>query len=411
MPDVWIGVSKQSRKGFACRAGMSFRTGSPIELTQWQQHPQQQNVECVGCRRKFARAGDYMKHIEDDECTIIRAEHFERQRAEKQLLRDAFEAQIDPMVGSVLPSMSSQTSDPDLDRGGVSVLDSANLDQIDAFHDSTAIQTLQPTKSTSYRAPRPPLEGMGRLALSNFPALSAQTNSRTATRSSNVSHIDDEDLLDWDQKEQRTLHNPRWIGCENVARLLSSENYPAPKMTTAINLGTVESICEPSTAATGTLSERPPNMISKLSELSGGQSIYGPEGNDPNALHSHIQTTPAISPRSILDPEEYYHVIEQKYVCPGAKCNRKYDTPEEFSKHLLSGAHIGGKTQCPACLKRFKSTYALITHCESGTRRCQIRKAPNYSQVLRELTAGFIGTDGFLADGTVRYTANKVEDW
>ena len=65
------------------------------------------------------------------------------------------------------------------------------------------------------------------------------------------------------------------------------------------------------------------------------------------------------------------------------------------------------------CLKKFTTTWALIAHCESASRRCRISKSANYNQILRELTAGLLGTQGHVEDGTgdVRYVANPVDDW
>jgi hypothetical protein len=131
--------------------------------------------------------------------------------------------------------------------------------------------------------------------------------------------------------------------------------------------------------------------------------------NNPNA---HIRTvTAALSPRSLLDPYKYFDPLQNCFVCPGQKCHSKFATPEAFDEHLLSSAHVGGRTVCPSCLKKFKTTAALITHCESGSKRCTIRKSTNYNQVMRELTAGLLGTEGHLIDGSVRYVANKPENW
>jgi hypothetical protein len=65
------------------------------------------------------------------------------------------------------------------------------------------------------------------------------------------------------------------------------------------------------------------------------------------------------------------------------------------------------------CLKKFATTWALIAHCESPSRKCRISKSAQYNQILRELTAGLLGTEGHTDDGTgdVRYVANPVDNW
>src|SRR5271156_4842368 len=75
-----------------------------VKLTTSQNHPQKQSLECVGCQMKFTKAAQLMSHIENDECKVIRLEHFERQRAEKQILKDSWESVLCQSGGSQLPS-------------------------------------------------------------------------------------------------------------------------------------------------------------------------------------------------------------------------------------------------------------------------------------------------------------------
>lgn len=130
---------------------------------------------------------------------------------------------------------------------------------------------------------------------------------------------------------------------------------------------------------------------------------------NPNARIRTVSA--ALAPKSSLDPHKYFDPLQNCFVCPGQKCHAKYATPEDFDEHLLTNAHVGGQTVCPSCLRKFNTTAALITHCESGSKKCTIRKSANYNQVMRELTAGLLGTEGHLIDGNVKYVANKPEDW
>ena len=118
-------------------------------------------------------------------------------------------------------------------------------------------------------------------------------------------------------------------------------------------------------------------------------------------------------PRRIskLQLDKYWDVIQQKYTCPGIKCRRNFRTPHDFSDHLLSPAHVGGHVVCPSCLNIFKSNSALISHMESGSKNCLVRNSTNYNQVLREVSAGLIGTSGQMDDGSVRYDMPSDEGW
>jgi hypothetical protein len=55
----------------------------------------------------------------------------------------------------------------------------------------------------------------------------------------------------------------------------------------------------------------------------------------------------------------------------------------------------------------------LVRHFESPSRKCRISKTANYNQILREVTAGLLGVDGHMDDGSgeIRYVTTKIEDW
>lgn len=66
-------------------------------------------------------------------------------------------------------------------------------------------------------------------------------------------------------------------------------------------------------------------------------------------------------------------------------------------------------SRCPGCLRIFKSTAALIAHCESPTVRCSINQNIKYGQLIDELSGGVIQAAGYNEDGTIRYEAGKLD--
>jgi hypothetical protein len=89
---------------------------------------------------------------------------------------------------------------------------------------------------------------------------------------------------------------------------------------------------------------------------------------------------------------------------------RTYKSAEGFKAHFSSGAHINPKkSQCLSCLRKFPTLWALIAHCESPSQKYHIRKSTRYNEILQDLTAGLLGTDGHLEEsGDVRYVANTT---
>lgn len=69
------------------------------------------------------------------------------------------------------------------------------------------------------------------------------------------------------------------------------------------------------------------------------------------------------------------------------------------------------RISCPSCLRIFKTTSALVAHCESATTRCKINQSANYRQIMDEISGGVLETNGHLIDGSVRYEATQIDRW
>ena len=78
--------------------------------------------------------------------------------------------------------------------------------------------------------------------------------------------------------------------------------------------------------------------------------------------------------------------------------------------------------RCPSCLKLFKSSTALVAHCESPLSRCHISKSNKYGQVIDELSGGFLGARHIIRPevdvkndnhivGYNQYESTKPPDW
>lgn len=106
---------------------------------------------------------------------------------------------------------------------------------------------------------------------------------------------------------------------------------------------------------------------------------------------------------------DYWCPKRNVFICPGSDCGQAFAKAERFHDHLSS--HGGTQATCPSCLRHFASNYALLCHMESPGRKCNIRHSVNYNQVLRELSAGLVGTGGHFEDGTVKYIMPEDEGW
>lgn len=365
-----------------------------------------------------------MRHIENDECSVISSEIYQRKRAEKQIEKDAWAEALDPSKGSCLPSTVATATDADSNTGGVSLLDNdhsySSAYWQGAMPQSSGPDPLQPIiMDGQYRAQKPLIESTGLLSLDKFPSLPAQdtkaSTQKQTENSSTVTSEDDNDLLSFDQVETiiRSPTGP-WAATTAAKALFSSTRSQPPR---TFDTDITSSADTSSSISTSTVSDPPLSMFDRLSRVSLAAQpstvppAARPTNTDPNAPHVTVRTAPSIAPPSKLDPYSYFDSLQNVFVCPGAKCGRKYNSPEDFRDHLLTGAHAGGRTTCPSCLRHFNTTAALISHCESPSLKCKIRKSANYNQVMRELTGGMIGTEGHLVDGSVKYVVNHPQNW
>jgi len=319
-----------------------------------------------------------MRHIENNECDIISAKAFESRRAGQQIEKDAWESVLDPNKAPILPSRTS-ASEADTDTGGVSLLDDDRVFAYSGLQGNSSSNqgpsTLQPVSTNVFTVPRPIAQPIGPMSLDKFPALPTQQSRKSSNQEPNSTG----DLLDFDE----------------------------PVTTYPIQKGAAWK------STTSSSQKLFPDASRQSSQRIGMFEQLGPQHvNDSRNPDAHVKVAPNVAPQqSKVDPQKYFDPIVNKFVCPGRNCGRQYVTPEDFSAHLLTDAHTGGLTTCPSCLKKFANTANLIAHCESNSRKCNIRKSVNYNQVMRELTAGLIGTDGHLVDGSVRYVPTELEEW
>ncbi|KAF9892479.1 hypothetical protein FE257_001588 [Aspergillus nanangensis] len=106
------------------------------------------------------------------------------------------------------------------------------------------------------------------------------------------------------------------------------------------------------------------------------------------------------------DPTNFFDSFSGDYVCP---CGRAFVDMKDFEQHVLAKSQMCHQVQCPGCQKIFKSTSALVAHCESGSNRCDIANTNKYGQMIDELTGGVVQLAGYNPDGTIKYAAGELE--
>ncbi|KAL2829193.1 hypothetical protein BDW59DRAFT_178538 [Aspergillus cavernicola] len=106
------------------------------------------------------------------------------------------------------------------------------------------------------------------------------------------------------------------------------------------------------------------------------------------------------------DPENFFDQFSGQYVCA---CGKGCSSLKDFEKHVLSKSKGTRRMQCPGCFRIFKSTAALVAHCESATTRCSVNEGSMFAQIIDEVSGGMIQMAGYNDDGTLRYEASKLD--
>ncbi|KAL9624086.1 MAG: hypothetical protein Q9160_001608 [Pyrenula sp. 1 TL-2023] len=338
-------------------------------------------LACVGCRCIFARASLYMHHVETDDCDILTRKIFDLQRAQKQLIKDAFQMRLnaessdDPM-----PVSKATESAPSTEDGGVALplLDTENPPLSGNSHGSGARSILEERRDKLNVNPsqtRSLYERSYDAEREDWPELGGLVYKRNG----NIPD-QDEDLIDL--QSRLFSNNKKYQFKDSTGTPAAKRLFPG--------------------AGQDRFRGRPDRNTSGQSTNTA--DAYDDAGNNPlTSPTSHSST----STSGVYDVLSFFDGILHKFVCPSSRCALRFDTAQEFQKHLIGPAHTGGSTRCPLCFRIFRSAFALVAHCESSTTRCKINQSANYNQILREITGDLIGTQGLGEDGSVLYVADQ----
>ncbi|KAF2087359.1 hypothetical protein K490DRAFT_65750 [Saccharata proteae CBS 121410] len=91
-------------------------------------------------------------------------------------------------------------------------------------------------------------------------------------------------------------------------------------------------------------------------------------------------------------PDHFFDALREKYLCPFPGCEQYYDEPYHLQIHIAD-IHAVTQVRCPGCHNLFKSTYALVAHCEAAVSRCTIGRSSNFGKTLNVVAGGFLGVN------------------
>ncbi|KAL9024357.1 MAG: hypothetical protein Q9196_006575, partial [Gyalolechia fulgens] len=327
-----------------------------------QMHGSAHNITCRACNETFAKGAALLLHFENNLC---------RPEEKPGISADKFESQ----------------------RAGVAMVMQARNRKVDGQGEDGSFHTLPGVSpggsfapSTVGGVPIEPAEQPDFLMNDDFPPLPKASGGRPPSPAESNASIDS--IL--------SEHHYGTLNTGNLA-VLNHTNHKEEKPPRA------------SEAGWPVVGKDKDDLIEGMSNISMNAKLF------PNAKGSplpEVFAPPSIQPSrsgySNLDFSSSIQLrpnaISGQWECPYFRCGHKCDLRQDLETHFNDphNGHRGFDHVCPSCLKRFKTSSALMAHLESASTRCTIRDSKGYGNVLHLISGGHLNVDGRHNDGSTR---------
>ncbi|KAK0609871.1 Zinc finger protein 560 [Lasiodiplodia hormozganensis] len=370
--------------------GQDFKTSSGRDRHIKTIHPVDQDIRCIGCNEHFVRAAALVEHLEFDHCRKISAQQFKSNIQHKHMVAKIL-SDPDAMSSKLFDFNVNDTSS----QGGVALSESSNLlDEEDKnAHDSSqnggsVIQPLDPrVKPRDPNAPR-----LGE-RWPSLPSHTRQTSSSTEI-SSGMAGI--------------SISG----GSSGGARLPSSGTPSVKSPSSVLSDSTVKaSESQAWTSASGASkklfpeAEKTPASLHWEAALKARELEYEAANSTNMLMQRYWDPT-----HKDYNPERFFNPVIEMYSCPFPQCEENFREPFMLEYHINT-IHGISQQRCPQCLKLFKSTTALVAHCEAPASTCGISRSDRYGQAIDQFSGGFLGAkDARRPDFTEAEREDKYTD-
>ncbi|OMP87984.1 hypothetical protein BK809_0008078 [Diplodia seriata] len=357
--------------------GQDFKSSSGRDRHIKQLHPVDQDIRCIGCDEHFVRAAALIEHLEFDHCSKISAQQFKSNIQHKHMVNKILN---DPdAVTSKLFDFNVNDTDT---SGGITLSKAASL--LDEERGGSVIKPLKPRSQS--RGPDAPHVG------ERWPSL--PSNGRDPPKGRDSSNLS-----------------------SSMARLSVSGSSGGVRLPSSLS----DSTARPSENGSQAWTE------SRASEklFAGAQKTPLSSEWDAALKAREMEYESANSTNMLMqrywdpthkdyNPERFFNPVIEMYSCPFPQCDDNFTEPYMLEFHINT-EHGISQQRCPQCLKLFKSTTALVAHCEAPTSECGISRSDRFGQAIDQFSGGFLGAkdarrpDFTLADREDRFVDKKRE--
>ncbi|GAB7357845.1 hypothetical protein MBLNU230_g0016t1 [Neophaeotheca triangularis] len=417
--------------------GEEFKTFGGREIHRTRTHPADQRITCKGCNHVFVRASLLIGHFESGDCSGVSRQEFEGEKQKKHVHKQMMNApdrfvaniesnmqsqlQIKDDIASIEPSLSGLDSTTDQDLGGSTaggvLLDMHDPNQYDGQDPMAAEMDLMSFKEQYYKehpdqAPltrgnleqRPgvlweptPAEAMAERTLgSRTPSVAPSEYSNITSRRGGLKVYTHSDPSAHNATYRLTTHDASSkYGTENYPSLTS----PLPGESALSNADNTSDTASQATTTqdtpawtTGNTSKTlfKPSPLNTLNRNLGAheRGETTAQSQNPSTNLFRVRFWDPTSPD--YDANRFYHAAIRAYCCPFPSCPMaQFPNAEEMELHLTI-RHATQQYRCPACLKVFKTSVALVSHCENAAANCRIQETGLYRKLIDEISGGYL---------------------
>ncbi|KAF3009877.1 hypothetical protein E8E13_010738 [Curvularia kusanoi] len=355
-------VTRPDKHDKACRVcGQEFKSDSGLKRHIEKSHKVPQKLACIGCGDTFYRACLFIEHLEYGHCKVISAPQFQGHIIHKHLIT-ALLKDGNAYARFQAKQARYEAAHGDFEEEGGVCLTTDALEADEQIED-VKYAALRPDVSNKVspdlHSPYPPLPSRARASY-NVDEVASTIDTMS------ISHDDNSDTFVGSQQAASTYGGSQYATSTASGRQLK-----------------VWSQNDGKSASNTLFPNAKPTPVSKEFSIA---------AHDEQMERDHginIMSTRFWDPQSPdWNPERFYDSVLGKYNCPFV-CERTWGTSAELNAHIRID-HRLGRTKCPACLKYFNSSTALMTHCESRGSKCQINKCDDFNLFLDRLSGGFL---------------------
>ena len=354
-------------------------------------HKASQVIKCPNCPLLFVSAGDFIAHLERNECSGRNSRReFEGNIKHKMVLKQIIDQPdvvgerlnahkaLGSEVEAATPGLITDGSETqDQESGGVSLMDQEDEAQKSLRDHTTPDNILLPlTRQNLETWPRLPAQSPSRPSEAVYSTVptSPDAYSMTELETSIDDAMSEVTSRRGGYKVQTESYRSPLSPDDSVSFQQSNRDMDSRSTSTVVDSNSKQAAWKTGVTSRALFPEAKPTPVpgdwvgflaQKEEEASKSTNLFYSRWWDPNAPEYRV--------------DNFWNPTAHSYCCPFPGCDVQYLAASDVEGHIRD-AHTQIKHRCPSCFKHFRSHAGLVSHMEN-TSKCRIKQTSDYKKV------------------------------